>query len=123
MLDIDAQLECLANQCLGALACGHKGRIQRVGSVFGLWDARENVYYRGEATPENVSRLLPIMLPVEELVVVLCGSAPILPGRPLEVGVQDRFVLLTVGEGAVGQRLGLGEGAAVEWSRVTFNEE
>ena len=93
------------------------------GGRFGLWDARENVYYRGEATPENVSRLLPVLLPVEELVVVLCGSAPILPGRPLEVGVQDGFVLLTVGEGAVGQRLGLGEGATVEWSRVRRHVE
>jgi hypothetical protein len=88
------------------------------GGRFGLWDAQKNVYYRGDATPENVSRLLPVMLPVEELVTILCGSAPVLPGEPLEVGVQDGLVLLTVGQGLVGQRLGIGEGAAVEWSRV-----
>jgi hypothetical protein len=88
------------------------------GGRFGLWDAQKNVYYRGDATPENVSRLLPVMLPVEELVTILCGSAPVLPGEPLEVGVQDALVLLTVGRGLVGQRLGIGEGAAVEWSRV-----
>ena len=85
---------------------------------FGFHDARANVFYRGDATPENVSRLLPVIVPVEELVVILCGSAPILPGRPLEVGVKDDLLLLTIGLGDVGQRLAIGERASVEWSRV-----
>jgi hypothetical protein len=85
---------------------------------FGFLDARANVFYRGDATPENVSRLLPVVLPVEELVVILCGSAPLLPGRPLEVGVKDDLLLLTIGLGDVGQRVAVGERASVEWSRV-----
>jgi hypothetical protein len=92
--------------------------LAAAGGRFGLWDARDGVYYRGEATPENVSRLLPVMLPLEELVAILCGSAPLLQGAPVEVGEQDGFVLLTLGQGPVGQRLALGEGAAVAWSRV-----
>ena len=85
---------------------------------FALHDARGKVFYRGPATPENVSRLLPFDLPVEELVTILCGSAPLLPGTPLEVGTQDGLVLLTIGQGEVGQRLALGEQATVVWSRL-----
>jgi outer membrane biogenesis lipoprotein LolB len=88
------------------------------GGRFALWDAREKVFYRGAATPANVSRLLPFDLPVEELVTILCGSAPILPGEPLEVGADRDVVLLTLGQGAVGQRLGLGERATVVFSQV-----
>jgi hypothetical protein len=88
------------------------------GGRFGFHDARANVFYRGDATPENVSRLLPVVLPVEELVVILCGSAPILTGTPLEVAVKDDLLLLTIGLGEVGQRLAIGERASVEWSRV-----
>lgn len=88
------------------------------GGRFGFHDARANVFYRGDATPENVSRLLPVVIPVEELVVILCGSAPVLPGTPLEVTPRDDLLLLTIGLGDVGQRLAIGERAAVEWSRV-----
>ncbi|HYS80021.1 MAG TPA: DUF4292 domain-containing protein [Anaeromyxobacteraceae bacterium] len=85
---------------------------------FALHDLRGKVFYRGPATPENVSRLLPFDLPVEELVTILCGSAPLLPGTPLEVGAQEGLVLLTIGLGEVGQRLALGEQATVLWSRL-----
>ena len=85
---------------------------------FALHDLRGKVFYRGPATPENVSRLLPFDLPVEELVTILCGSAPLLPGTPLEVGTQEGLVLLTIGLGEVGQRLALGEQATVVWSRL-----
>jgi hypothetical protein len=88
------------------------------GGRFSFLDARAQVFYRGEATPENVSRLLPVLLPVEELVTILCGSAPLLPGRPVEVGTQGDLLLLTVAAGDTGQRLALGEAATVEWSRV-----
>ncbi|HEX7489991.1 MAG TPA: DUF4292 domain-containing protein [Anaeromyxobacteraceae bacterium] len=85
---------------------------------FALHDARGKVFYRGPATPANISRLLPFDLPVEELVTILCGSAPLLPGKPLEVRSQDGLVLLTIGLGDVGQRLALGEQATVVWSRL-----
>jgi len=88
------------------------------GGRFAFLDTRENVFYRGEATPENVSRLLPVVIPVEELVTILCGSAPLLPGKPLEVGIEDGLLLLTIGLDEVGQRLAIGERASVEWSRV-----
>lgn len=88
------------------------------GGRFGLYDAREHVFYRGAATPENVSRFLPVLLPVEELVTILCGSAPILSGRPVEVRPGNGVLLLTIAQGALGQQLGVGEQAAVVSSRV-----
>ncbi len=86
--------------------------------AFAFFDARANVFYRGAATPENVSRLLPFVIPVEELVTILCGSAPLLPGRPLDVSVKDGVLLLTLGRGDIGQRLAIGERASIEWSRI-----
>ena len=88
------------------------------GGRFAFLDHRAKVFYRGDATPENISRLLPVAMPVEELVTILCGSAPLLPGRPLEVAVEGGQVLLTIGLDDVGQRLAIGQGAAVESSRV-----
>lgn len=85
---------------------------------FALHDVRHKVFYRGAATPRNISRLLPFEIPVEELVTILCGSAPLLPGTPLEVGRDDGLLLLTLGRGEIGQRLAVGEQAAVSWSRV-----
>lgn len=85
---------------------------------FALYDVRHKVFYRGAATPRNISRLLPFDIPVEELVAILCGSAPLLPGTPLEVGRDDGLLLLTLGQGEIGQRLAIGEQATVVWSRV-----
>ncbi len=93
------------------------------GGQFAFLDAREGVYYQGDATPDNVSRLLPIAIPLEELVTLLCGSAPLLPGEPREVEVKDGQVLLRIAAasnagGTLVQTLALGELASVEWSRL-----
>jgi hypothetical protein len=47
---------------------------------FALLDLRNNVFYRGPASPENLSRLLPAPLRDEELVALLTGAIPELPG-------------------------------------------
>jgi outer membrane lipoprotein-sorting protein len=88
------------------------------GDRFGFYDSRSRTYWRGDATAENVSRFLPVVLPPEELVTILCGSAPILPGQALEAVPRDGTVHLVVGAGEVGQRLVVGEKLAVESSRV-----
>jgi hypothetical protein len=75
---------------------------------FALLDLRSNVYYRGPSTPENLSRLLPAPLRDEELVALLTGGIPDLPGaEPVEVrrdGGDLRLVLSTVSPGAVDAR-------------------
>ena len=48
------------------------------GGLFGLYQGQDNRYYTGPASPQNVSRLLPIVLPPSELLTLLVGSAPLL---------------------------------------------
>lgn len=88
------------------------------GKRFALYDARDGVLYRGEATPENVSRLLPLTLPAGEIATMLCGSAPILAAPPVSAEPDGALLLLTLGSDGMGQRLGVGDEAAVEWSRL-----
>ncbi len=88
------------------------------GGRFALYDARRQVYYRGEATPENVSRLLPVALSPAELATVLCGSAPLVEAAPAGVEASGARLLLRLGGGSVAQELGVGEAAAVETSRL-----
>jgi len=89
------------------------------GGRFGFLDARAGTWTRGDATPENVSQLLPVALPAEELVAVLCGSAPLLPGRAAAARPGDGLVRLWIEGRELTQRLEVGAEAAVEASRVT----
>jgi len=88
------------------------------GDRFGFYDARTRTWYRGTATPENVSRFLPVVLPPSELVTILCGSAPLVRGRATEASPGNGLVQLVVAAGEVGQRIEVGEGLAIESSRV-----
>ena len=90
------------------------------GGRFALYDARGKVYYRGEATPENVSRLLPLALPPAELADLLCGTAPLLAGAPRQVEVRGSHLVLRLEGGPGEQELSVGEEAAVEVSRVRW---
>ncbi|GAC1346231.1 MAG: hypothetical protein NVSMB23_23510 [Myxococcales bacterium] len=71
---------------------------------FALLDLRSDLFYRGPSTPENLSRLLPAPLRDDELVVLLTGGIPELPGaEPVAVrrdGGDLRLVLSTVVPGA-----------------------
>ncbi|HSM92888.1 MAG TPA: DUF4292 domain-containing protein [Anaeromyxobacteraceae bacterium] len=86
---------------------------------FALLDLRKGVYYRGAATPENLARLLPFAIPAEELVALLCGAAPIAPGRPTAVEPGDGVLRLTVEAEDRVQRLDVGAGAAVHASTLS----
>jgi hypothetical protein len=80
---------------------------------FSLYDAKERVLYRGEATPENLARIVPLPLAAEELVAILCGGAP-LPGAPREAVPGRGTLRLELSGPEGGATLVLGEGAAVE---------
>lgn len=85
---------------------------------FALWDGREKVFYRGEATPANLARLLPLPLAAEDLVAILCGTAPIPPSaRAVSAEAGKGFVTLVLDLGG-GRRqvLRVGAGAVVERS-------
>lgn len=83
-----------------------------------LYDAREKVFYRGDATRENVARLVPFPVTPGELVDVLCGSAPLLSGRPERADPGRGFVTLVLTEGELTQTLRVGSGATVERSEI-----
>ena len=49
------------------------------GKRFGLYQTETNTWYQGPASPENVSRFLPVVLPGEELVAIMLGQVPLIP--------------------------------------------
>lgn len=85
---------------------------------FSLLDARRKVLYVGAATPANLARLVPLPLPAEDLVRILCGGAPLLGGRPVRAEPGPGHVGLILEAGARAQSLRIGPGAAVERSSL-----
>jgi hypothetical protein len=86
---------------------------------FALYDARAKVLWRGPATARNLSRLLPIALPPEDLVTILCGSAPLLDGgAPARADPGRGTVTLVLEAAGISQALAVGPRAVVESSRV-----
>jgi hypothetical protein len=88
------------------------------GDRFAFYDGKTKTFYRGDASPENVSRFLPVVLPPSELVTILCGSAPILPGVPVEATPRRGAVLLVVAAAEIGQQLEIVDELAIASSRV-----
>ena len=74
---------------------------------FGLYQTQDNRYYTGPASPQNVSRFLPIALPAEELVQVMLGAAPRIPHERLELRSDEGCAcyVLTLHRGEVRQEL------------------
>lgn len=60
------------------------------GARFGLYMAQEGKYYRGPATPVNLSRFLPLVMPPAELAAVMLGRAPRIPADSLEMRFDDK---------------------------------
>ena len=89
------------------------------GGRFTLYDARAKVVYRGAATPANLSRLVPLPLPADALVTILCGSAPLVDGRPERAEPGQGIVVLALAADGRTQRLEIGEHAAIERSERT----
>jgi Domain of unknown function (DUF4292) len=58
------------------------------GERFGAYSAQEGKFFTGPASPGNVSRFLPLELPVHELLPVLLGQAPRLPDESPELAIQ-----------------------------------
>lgn len=77
------------------------------GQRFGLFQAQENTYYQGPATPGNLSRFLPVALPSEELVTVMLGQVPFLPAERMTLALdeQEGLYVLTLHRGEVSQVL------------------
>jgi hypothetical protein len=76
---------------------------------FALLDLRNNVFFRGPATPENLSRLIPAPLRDEELVALISGDIPELPGgRPDSAARDGDGYRLVIGSARLRQEVTLG---------------
>lgn len=77
------------------------------GQRFGLYQTEGNVFYQGPASPENVSRFLPVVLPSEELVAVMLGQVPFIPAerKTLELDRGEGVYVLKLFRGGVTQTL------------------
>lgn len=77
------------------------------GTRFGLYMAQEGKYYRGPATPANLSRFLPLVMPPAELAAVMLGRAPRIPADSLEMRFDDKKqqLVLVINRGKVRQTL------------------
>lgn len=80
------------------------------GVAYQLADLRANTFHEGAATAANVSRLLPLRLPPEELVSLLLGVPPLLDDAlPVALAVDEpaRAYVLTLSDGTTRQVIGL----------------
>lgn len=59
------------------------------GERFGLFQAEEGKYYRGPASPQNISRFLPVVLSPAELVALMLGRAPRIPADGLTLSIDE----------------------------------
>ncbi|AEI68137.1 DUF4292 domain-containing protein [Corallococcus macrosporus] len=60
------------------------------GQRFGLYQAETNTWYQGPASPANVSRFLPVMLPGEELVPIMLGQVPLIPPERMTLALDRK---------------------------------
>jgi len=77
------------------------------GQRFGLYQTEGNVFFQGPASPENVSRFLPVVLPSEELVALMLGQVPFIPAerKTLELDRDEGVYVLKLFHGGVTQTL------------------
>jgi outer membrane biogenesis lipoprotein LolB len=77
------------------------------GQRFGLYQAQENTFYQGPATPRTLATLLPVALPSEELVEVMLGQVPFIPAERLSLTLDrnEGLYVLTLQRGTVTQVL------------------
>ena len=84
------------------------------GGRFSLYDPQKKVLYTGAATPENLSRLVPVPVAAAELVEILLGSAPLPEDRPVDVAPDGRHLRLRFEEDGARLDAWIGAHAAVE---------
>jgi hypothetical protein len=88
------------------------------GGRFSLYDAGAGAFYRGEDTPENLRRLLPVPVGSQALAALVCGSVPLLPGDTLTARPGDGVMWLDVASPAGRQSLAVGPEATVRSART-----
>lgn len=77
------------------------------GRAFGLYQPDEGKYYRGPASPRNLSRFLPLVLPIPDLVSLMLGEVGRIAGgtATLTLDADSGWYLVTLSRGSVVQKL------------------
>ena len=68
------------------------------GMQFSLWDMDKGRFYKGAATPQNISRVIPIPMDGPEVAGILLGDPPLIPfaNSSLEWDNQNGLYILTL---------------------------
>lgn len=84
-----------------------QGVLTTNGEDFGLYDAQAGQFFRGPATPTNLGRFLPVVLPAAELAGLLLGRVPRIPAQKMELSVDEKagVYVLVLHRGPVTQTL------------------
>lgn len=90
------------------------------GQRFGVWQAQENKFYQGTASPRNLARFLPVALPGSELISVMLGQVPLLPAERKSLTLDEKAgqYVLTLEKGSVSQVLHIDP----RWLRVVRSQ-
>lgn len=89
------------------------------GGRFALYDARSGTLYRGEDTPDNLRRLLPVPIDAPALSSLVCGSVPLVAPQTARAWAGDGVMNLELTAPAARQALRIGPEATVRSATVT----
>ena len=66
------------------------------GMQFSLWDMDKGRFYKGAATPQNISRVIPIPMDGPEVSGILFGDPPLIPFAESSLDFKDGLYVLTL---------------------------
>jgi outer membrane lipoprotein-sorting protein len=66
------------------------------GMQFSLWDMDKGRFYKGAATPQNISRVIPIPMDGPEVSSILFGDPPLIPFAESRLDFKDGLYILTL---------------------------
>jgi len=66
------------------------------GMKFSLWDMDKGRFYQGPATPQNISRVIPIPMDGPEVSGILFGDPPLIPFAESKLDFKDGLYILTL---------------------------
>ena len=85
---------------------------------FALYDPRAGTIYRGEDTPENLARLVPVPVGARELAALVCGNVPLVGGSAVLAEPGDGVMLLEIAGPSGREVVAVGDGAVA--TRASF---
>jgi outer membrane lipoprotein-sorting protein len=75
------------------------------GMQFSLWDMDKGRFYQGPATPQNISRVIPIPMDGPEVSGILFGDPPLIPFAESKLDFKDGLYVLTLSNSQQQQKI------------------